>query len=148
LLLELLPASLYTELQQRVASQPTSLLIPPFEQNQHPHRTASKNVMNLDEIRKLSVQLMCCLQFLEKQHVIHADLKPENILLRTPLHQLAARALASPSSSSSSSSSFIQLVVADFGNAMTTSESRAYYDDFELQSLFYRAPEVLLGCHL
>mmetsp|Transcript_10761 Transcript_10761/g.18832 ORF Transcript_10761/g.18832 Transcript_10761/m.18832 type:complete len:526 (-) Transcript_10761:600-2177(-) len=37
------------------------------------------------------------------------------------------------------------LRIADFGNAMDVKDANAYYDDFEVQSLYYRAPEVLLG---
>lgn len=33
----------------------------------------------------------------------------------------------------------------DFGNAMTPDDTSAYFDDFQVQSLYYRAPEVLLG---
>ena len=33
----------------------------------------------------------------------------------------------------------------DFGNAIRPSEAVRYYDDFEIQSLGYRAPEVLAG---
>ena len=33
----------------------------------------------------------------------------------------------------------------DFGNAMTGSEASLYFDDFDVQTLYYRAPEVLLG---
>jgi serine/threonine protein kinase len=33
----------------------------------------------------------------------------------------------------------------DFGNAMTLQEAHAYYEDFEVQTLYYRAPEVVLG---
>ena len=33
----------------------------------------------------------------------------------------------------------------DFGNAFDISNASLYYDDFNLQTLFYRAPEVLLG---
>jgi dual specificity tyrosine-phosphorylation-regulated kinase 2/3/4 len=33
----------------------------------------------------------------------------------------------------------------DFGNAMTPEDTSAYFDEFQVQSLYYRAPEVLLG---
>ena len=32
--------------------------------------------------RRFAVQLLVCLRFLHRQHVVHCDLKPENILLR------------------------------------------------------------------
>lgn len=38
-----------------------------------------------------------------------------------------------------------QVLLGDFGNAIHVSEAKSYYSDFELQSLPYRAPEVLIG---
>ena len=39
------------------------------------------------------------------------------------------------------------IMVVDFGNALrnTDEELSLYYSDFELQTLFYRAPEVMFG---
>lgn len=39
------------------------------------------------------------------------------------------------------------LMVVDFGNALrnTDEELSLYYSDFELQTLLYRAPEVIFG---
>ncbi|KAK4306982.1 hypothetical protein Pmani_021235 [Petrolisthes manimaculis] len=82
----------------------------------------------LPHIRDLTVKLLTVLGFLYKQNVIHADLKPENILLKTE-EDLAS------------------LMVVDFGNALrnTDEELSLYYSDFELQTLLYRAPEVIFG---
>ena len=49
----------------------------------------------------------------------------------------------STTTSNSSHSANIKLI--DFGNAMTGNEASLYYDDFDVQTLYYRAPEVLLG---
>ena len=35
----------------------------------------------IDDIRKVSVQLLKAIGFMQQQNVIHADLKPDNILL-------------------------------------------------------------------
>ncbi|KAG7157807.1 uncharacterized protein LOC121879583 [Homarus americanus] len=82
----------------------------------------------LPHIRDLTVKLLTVLGFLYKQNVIHADLKPENILLR-------------------SEEDLASLMVVDFGNALrnTDEELSLYYSDFELQTLLYRAPEVIFG---
>ncbi|XP_071551189.1 uncharacterized protein [Panulirus ornatus] len=82
----------------------------------------------LPHIRDLTVKLLTVLGFLYKQNVIHADLKPENILLR-------------------SEDDLSSLMVVDFGNALrnTDEELSLYYSDFELQTLLYRAPEVIFG---
>ena len=39
----------------------------------------------------------------------------------------------------------LKVKLSDFGNSFQVSESGAYHDDFELQTLCYRAPEVLYG---
>lgn len=82
----------------------------------------------LPHIRDLTVKLLTVLGFLYKQNVIHADLKPENILL-------------------SNEEDLSSIMVVDFGNALrnTDEELSLYYSDFELQTLLYRAPEVMFG---
>jgi serine/threonine protein kinase len=42
----------------------------------------------------------------------------------------------------------IRFVLADFGNSIHTSELESYYDEYEIQTLQYRAPEALLGLSL
>lgn len=37
------------------------------------------------------------------------------------------------------------LLQIDFGNAMTVEDAAVYFDDFEVSTVYYRAPEVLLG---
>eukprot|EP00037_Helgoeca_nana_P018603 m.177888 g.177888 ORF g.177888 m.177888 type:complete len:349 (+) comp24503_c0_seq2:47-1093(+) len=77
-------------------------------------------------VRKVAAQLMAALSLLRRAAVIHADIKPENILLRD------------------NDATNCSIKLADFGNAMqaTEEETSAYYGTFELQSLWYRAPEV------
>lgn len=82
---------------------------------------------DLMHIRKVAVQILAALAFLRQQGYIHADLKPENILMVND------------------SSGGVQLKLIDFGNAMDVTEQALYHDDFEVQSLFYRAPELLVG---
>lgn len=80
-------------------------------------------------LRKIARQILVSLNILHNRaHVIHADLKPENIL----------RCYSDNPSS-------VKLKVIDFGNAIPLDAREAYYFDFELQSVYYRAPEVLLG---
>ncbi|XP_076047659.1 uncharacterized protein LOC143029111 [Oratosquilla oratoria] len=83
---------------------------------------------SIPHVRQLTVKLLTVLGFLYKQNVIHADLKPENILLRDE-------------------DDLSSIMVVDFGNALrnTDEELSLYYTDFELQTLLYRAPEVLFG---
>lgn len=96
----------------------------------HYHRKFSSRPLDqLNHIRKVAVQLLAALAFLEQQGYIHADLKPENILM---VHD---------------GTGGLQVKLIDFGNAMDVTEQVLYHDDFEVQSLFYRAPEVLVGNH-
>lgn len=98
-----------------------------------------KNRLPLAQVRKVAVQLLTSLAFVKQCGIIHADLKPENVLLteRTP------RTGLSKTTGGRAKSIGVKLV--DFGNAMSNDDIVAYYDEFEVQSLYYRAPEVLLG---
>lgn len=40
------------------------------------------NGLNLDLIRRITIQILQGLQFFKKHKIIHCDLKPENILLK------------------------------------------------------------------
>ncbi|XP_035679028.1 serine/arginine repetitive matrix protein 2-like isoform X1 [Branchiostoma floridae] len=81
----------------------------------------------LSIIKKVAIQLLQVLGFLLRGNVIHADLKPENVL--------------------AVSGDLDNVKVIDFGNAIHSvpEEISLYYDDFELQTLLYRAPEVMMG---
>ncbi|XP_072031397.1 uncharacterized protein [Amphiura filiformis] len=94
----------------------------------HYFKKMDNNQEKLRWIRKVTIRLLQVLGFLQQENVIHADLKPENVLCR-----------------SDNLSSGIKVI--DFGNAIhcVYDELSLYYDDFELQTLLYRAPEVLFG---
>ena len=49
-----------------------------------------------------------------------------------------------------SATDFNSVKIVDFGNAIHCihDELSLYYDDFEFQTLLYRAPEVMLCCHV
>lgn len=98
--------------------------------------TALNHQQKLGAIREVAAKLITMLGFLHKQNVIHADLKPDNILLTSDL-------VSSPLGMKLST----DLKVIDFGNSIRNiaHEVALYEDDFEMQTLVYRAPEVLLG---
>ena len=76
--------------------------------------------LSISLIHRFAVQILVCLQYLNKQKIIHCDLKPENILLKS---------LEKP---------LINII--DFGSSCYESDEKYLY----IQSRFYRAPEVLL----
>jgi len=83
----------------------------------------------VQQLRKISTQLMTCLAFLRSVGIVHADIKPENILF--------VQSEAKPSS--------VRLKVVDFGNAFCAHTDADILLGREVQTPYYRAPEVLLG---
>src|SRR5690606_5233286 len=77
--------------------------------------------VELTVIKKIAIQLLQSLLFLQKHSIIHCDLKPENILLT---HH---------------GKTGIKLI--DFGSSCFLDEKLYTY----IQSRFYRAPEIILG---
>lgn len=78
--------------------------------------------LKIDAVRKIAIQILHNLLFLQKYRIIHCDLKPENILLK--------------------SSGKTGIKVIDFGSSCFENERIYSY----IQSRFYRAPEIILGC--
>lgn len=79
----------------------------------------------VDKVLVFTKQLLCSLRYLH-DHVglVHCDVKPDNLMMR---HDEKAVKLC------------------DFGAARSTSSNELQATD-ELQPMFYRAPEVFLGC--
>ncbi|EDV23661.1 uncharacterized protein TRIADDRAFT_57092 [Trichoplax adhaerens] len=75
-------------------------------------------------LRHVVKQLLECLAFLRRANIIHADIKPANILV--------------------SNESDLSIKLVDFSNSFhcVHEEICLYYDNFELQTLNYRAPEL------
>jgi dual specificity tyrosine-phosphorylation-regulated kinase 2/3/4 len=77
--------------------------------------------IDLAVVKKLAIQLLYSLMFLQKHSIIHCDLKPENILL------------------TQEGKTGIKLI--DFGSSCFSDQKLYTY----IQSRFYRAPEIILG---
>jgi len=92
-----------------------------------------KMVIGLKTVRAIAVQLFAAMSFLHGQGgYIHADLKPENVLI-TLDHSINGNIW---------SNTHPKIKVVDLGNALSYNRN---INTFEVQSLYYRAPEVLFG---
>lgn len=80
------------------------------------------NGFDISIIRKWSKGLLSGLDFIHKQGFVHADLKPENIMLVD--------------------SYSLDIKIIDFGSSSAIGDVSYPY----IQSRYYRAPEILLGC--
>merc|ERR1711991_315817 len=126
---ELMESSLHEMLNpSRLSSFPSSSsssssTSSPYTMAQHMFR--NEQTLDLNTIAKIALQLLCSLNFLHKRGIIHADLKPENILMNNR-----------------EKGSEIELKLSDMGNAVQEENVKTYTEDFMVQSLFYRAPEV------
>ncbi|KAJ1983381.1 hypothetical protein H4R33_004772 [Dimargaris cristalligena] len=81
--------------------------------------------VRITRVRKIASQLIGALGFLNRYKFAHTDIKSENILMVSP------------------ESNQVRLI--DFGNIVPFDTLKLYYDEFEIQTLGYRAPEVILG---
>ena len=114
------------------------------------------------EIAVVCRQLFAGLAHLHAANIFHADLKPDNILARVPdgFQFSCRRTLAAPAGSSGGDSggnslwerarqlkqldNEVLIQICDFGLAMCLEATPAKHPD-EIQTLWYRAPELLLG---
>eukprot|EP00792_Barthelona_sp_PAP020_P000986 TRINITY_DN1163_c0_g1_i1.p1 TRINITY_DN1163_c0_g1~~TRINITY_DN1163_c0_g1_i1.p1 ORF type:complete len:294 (+),score=60.31 TRINITY_DN1163_c0_g1_i1:228-1109(+) len=86
-------------------------------------RKKSKNPLNLAECKLLLYQLIQGTHYLHQNDMLHRDLKPQNLMINRDR---------------------LLLKLGDFGLARTTALPVRSYTD-EVVTLWYRAPEVLLG---
>lgn len=79
-----------------------------------------------ETLAKLALQLLNGVAEIHDLGYAHCDIKPENIMYVD----------GNPNS---------RVKIIDFGNSTKIKELKDYADDFELQSLGYRAPELIMG---
>ncbi|KAJ3236962.1 Dual specificity tyrosine-phosphorylation-regulated kinase [Chytriomyces hyalinus] len=103
-------------------------------------------------LKTMAVQILQCLQLLNRIKTVHCDLKPENILLVDSNFLQPQKCDLVPSSTTGLPRSFIdpefnqhsplyKVKVIDFGSSCYEHEKIYTY----VQSRFYRSPEVILG---
>ena len=89
--------------------------------------------VSLRTVRSIAVQLFAAMSFLHgKGGYVHADLKPENVMI----------SWKDSVDGNLMTNEHPKIKVVDFGNAMPY---RSSTQTFAVQTLFYRAPEVLFG---
>ncbi|KAJ1558854.1 Dual specificity tyrosine-phosphorylation-regulated kinase [Nowakowskiella sp. JEL0078] len=121
--------------------------------------------VHLGVIRVFTIQILKCLELMQKNKIIHCDLKPENVLLcdvsvtqpsyrDSNQHNSYSRSGSDYGKSSptpnyygpagfDSTSSQYEIKVIDFGSSCFEHEKVYTY----VQSRFYRSPEVILGTY-
>lgn len=93
------------------------------------HQRMISKSFSFEDVRLLMKQLLQGVTYLHSQHLTHRDLKPANLLVGD---------LPKPSSQ------YPELKICDFGHAVELEDGKASASH-ELQTLWYRAPELLLG---
>jgi serine/threonine protein kinase len=137
--------------------------------------SSSSSSEDIVKIQKIALSLCSALCILRKEGIIHADIKPENIFINWKdslsasfRHSLdpefcSLQNLPDNFEVRLGTSLYLYLMLnnsfllcntlfvflinneGDFGNALQVSEVSEYFESFEIQTLVYRAPEVLLG---
>ncbi len=121
---------------------------------------SSKDIASL---RKIALSLLSALYILHKEGVIHGDIKPENIFIEMEDDDKGSieedEEVSKDDDHSNEQLPIIgsfgkqlrylprnnSIKLGDFGNSIHVSEVKDYFNEFEIQSLPYRAPEVLIG---
>lgn len=78
--------------------------------------------MHMDMIRSVIRQLLLSIAHMHTHSLIHADIKTTNVMCVND--------------------SSMQVKLIDFGNAVTDTDVSEYYKTFEIQTVWFRAPEV------
>jgi len=86
-------------------------------------KTLDNCVLSSEQVKKIMQQILQALLFCHSRRFMHRDLKPENILVDEEFN----------------------IKIADFGLARAYQIPGKPYTN-EVQTLWYRAPEILLGC--
>ena len=125
--------------------------------------TNNSKGISLGSIRYICRQILQAVEFMHNMKIVHTDLKPENILLSVYKddNSEANKSNSNISNINNQKSNInqntnslnnlsitsrmnkrVQIKLADFGTACTLNKIN---QQFYLQSLFYRAPEIIIG---
>lgn len=115
-------------------------------------------------LRHVAVHVLSALKTIHSAGVIHADIKPENIFLKHNSHMIKSHRshnddngrypLQAHSNTHNSDKSGLrkwpsdfEIRLGDFGNSIHREELCSDNKSHDIQTMPYRAPEVLLGCN-
>jgi serine/threonine protein kinase len=85
-----------------------------------------KDIISINQLFKLSKQMLEGVEFLESNNIIHGDLKPENIMFED--------------------NSYDNIKIIDFGSSVSI-KNKIYYN-YYFQTRWYCSPDVILGKEL
>lgn len=109
--------------------------------------------LNTAKFKKIACGILSALLLLKKNGVIHADIKPENCFIRLNNGSTLLKGKVKKESDETVDTlryvndlpDEFDIRLGDFGNAIVLSEVASYFTNFDIQTLSYRAPEVLFG---
>ncbi len=125
--------------------------------NNHSHSANSDNgvcqrQLNTAKFKKIACSILSALLLLKRDGVIHADIKPENCFIRLNNSSFLKGKVKKEFDETVDTLRYIDdlpdefdVRLGDFGNAIVLSEVASYFTNFDIQTLSYRAPEVLFG---
>lgn len=105
-------------------------------QPEPPHRP-----FDMPRMQYVASSLVSALCVMRNEGIVHSDIKPENCFLKwTSSEPLEGSILALADLPHG-----FEIFLGDFGNSIHLSEASKEFSSYDIQSLPYRAPEVLLG---
>lgn len=97
----------------------------------------------IESLKIIALHIFQALTYLDRRKILHADIKPGNVMIDS--EDVGAENHGSMLHSTPPSANMKRATLVDLGNAFTYEEISDYCSDYEVQSLGYRAPEVLCG---
>ena len=101
--------------------------------------------LSLTSIRFISKQILTAVDFIHNSDFVHTDLKPENILLSIEIENNTNIIKEKMSQNTDLINNKVLVKIADFGSTCLKNQ---LIKNTYIQSMYYRAPEVIIGLPL